>query len=221
MHNLILLSDDAEFCNKSYAQLSEVYPSGHIHCYPSMGHLFEDYPYSNTSDQKVIVLIDDHLRSRSTLPLLDRLRFFLPQVSIVMNFANPMGHHIRAGIAKGVRGVVIKSAPAQRLVQAVEFVSKGKFYAPPEAADILFPIIRNSLGVQEDKFPLFWNKFDLKHREKQVAYGLINGLTYEQIATRHYVSVNTVRYYVRSLYKKTAVKNKMQLMSKLQNQVHQ
>jgi DNA-binding NarL/FixJ family response regulator len=51
-------------------------------------------------------------------------------------------------------------------------------------------------------------------REVEVIEGLASGFTYDQIAAKMFISVNTVRRHVKSIYKKVEVKNKVQMVNK-------
>ena len=59
-------------------------------------------------------------------------------------------------------------------------------------------------------------EYDLKKREQQVAYGLIEGNSYQEIGEELHISINTVRHYVKTLYKKIGINNKIQLFQKLE-----
>lgn len=51
-------------------------------------------------------------------------------------------------------------------------------------------------------------------REMEVISGLSSGLTYDEIATKMSLSINTVRRYVKNIYNKLSVRNKVQLINK-------
>jgi len=52
-------------------------------------------------------------------------------------------------------------------------------------------------------------------REMEVVSGLSIGLTYDEISTKMSVSINTVRRYVKNIYTKLGVKNKVQLINRV------
>ena len=54
-------------------------------------------------------------------------------------------------------------------------------------------------------------------REIEVIETLSAGYSYEEIANKMCISINTVRYYVKSIYKKLGVKNKIELANKFNN----
>ncbi len=60
---------------------------------------------------------------------------------------------------------------------------------------------------------LLWLKAKnkLKPKEEMVAGDLLKGYTYEETASKNYMSINTVRYYVKSLYRKLEVNSRSSL----------
>ena len=53
----------------------------------------------------------------------------------------------------------------------------------------------------------------LNSREKQIALGLASGLSYKLIAFEYNISIDTVRKYVKSLYRKLKINSRSELMS--------
>lgn len=68
------------------------------------------------------------------------------------------------------------------------------------------PNIKNSIAKNIKKL--------VTAREVEVIEGLATGFTYDQIAAKMFISVNTVRRHVKSIYTKLEVKNKVQMMNK-------
>lgn len=54
----------------------------------------------------------------------------------------------------------------------------------------------------------------LTAKERNMLHGLIEGKTNQQLADTHYVSVNTIKTHLRNLYKKLAVSNRAEAVSK-------
>ena len=55
---------------------------------------------------------------------------------------------------------------------------------------------------------------DLNDREKQVVKGIVNGLSYKLIAIEYHVSIDTVRKYIKSVYRKLQINSKGELIAK-------
>lgn len=94
----------------------------------------------------------------------------------------------------GVSGVLYKSAPASELVTSLERVHSGERLG--------FERVRRA-----DRRPA---TPDLTAREEEVVALLSLGLTNEEIGRELFLGVETVRTYVRQVYRKLGVKNRTQ-----------
>lgn len=61
---------------------------------------------------------------------------------------------------------------------------------------------------------------ELNNREKQIAVGLASGLSYKLIAFEHNISIDTVRKYIKSLYRKLKINSKAELFNKYHQHHH-
>lgn len=61
------------------------------------------------------------------------------------------------------------------------------------------------------------DELDFSPREKDIAKLLVEGINYGEVAESLYISVNTVKTHVKSIYKKAGVSNKLQLSHTLNN----
>lgn len=59
---------------------------------------------------------------------------------------------------------------------------------------------------------LFFQKFNITNREKEIIELLIKGYSYNQLADELVISITTVKTHVHNIYKKVGVKNKMELL---------
>jgi DNA-binding NarL/FixJ family response regulator len=55
---------------------------------------------------------------------------------------------------------------------------------------------------------------ELNSREKQIVEGIIGGLSYKLIADKYQISIDTVRKYIKSVYKKLQINSKAELFNK-------
>jgi DNA-binding NarL/FixJ family response regulator len=85
----------------------------------------------------------------------------------------------------GVRGFVLKDAPLQYLVRAVEVVAGGGTYVDPVLAGAL------ALARLNKDLP------ELTQREREVLRLLAEGLSNEDIGKRLFISPETVRTHIR------------------------
>lgn len=55
----------------------------------------------------------------------------------------------------------------------------------------------------------------LSKREMEVLHGLLQGLSYKEVAHSYNISINTIRHHVKSLYKNMGVSGKKELFRTL------
>lgn len=103
---------------------------------------------------------------------------------------------VRESLAAGVQACVSKSLDALDLVTALEKVAGGSVVVMPDPC-------ADAAGR-----PL--HEHGLSARELEVIVLVADGLSNQEIAERSYVSVNTVRTYIRSAYRKMGVERRTQ-----------
>ena len=94
--------------------------------------------------------------------------------------------------------VLPKSLGAEDLVEALERIRHGEIVVHPGALDAEPSIHGSDLAPR------------LAEREAEVIALITRGLTNEQIACRLYLSINTVKSYIRSAYRKMDVESRSQ-----------
>jgi DNA-binding NarL/FixJ family response regulator len=137
------------------------------------------------SERPDIALIDARMRRMSGLEVASQCATTAPDTSIV--FYTATGDHalVSEALGAGVRGFVLKEAPLDDLVRAVERVAGGEAYVDPVLAGSLVSR-RLTNRVQP-----------LTRREREVLRLLADGLSNEDIGTSLHISPETVRTHVR------------------------
>jgi len=99
----------------------------------------------------------------------------------------------------GASGYLLKNATQEEIMEGLHAVIKGRIYLSGEAADALR---RNS----NDSIPV------VTSREKEVLELIAEGWTNNEIATKLFVSANTVDTHRKSLLNKFSAKNTASLV---------
>jgi NarL family two-component system response regulator LiaR len=102
-----------------------------------------------------------------------------------------------AALRHGAAGYLHKGLNADELVAAIVAISDGE---PPRAAD------------HDEEPVLTWpgQVLGLSHRESEVLTFITRGLSNEEIARRSFLSINTVKSYIRNAYRKIGVASRSQ-----------
>ena len=108
---------------------------------------------------------------------------------------------VRACLERGADGVISKGASAEDLVVALERLHRGERVVPPA----------DDVEQDNDGFGR-WPGEDhgLSPRESEVLALICQGLSNVEIAERAYLGINTVKTYIRSLYRKIDVTTRSQ-----------
>jgi len=168
-----------------------------------------------------ILLLDISLEAINSLEHISAIKSLLPNTKIVVMTGHKASSFLLQALQAGADSYYLKySAPAQ-LVETIIATHKGGAFLDPQAATSIVELFRKkdatpSFLLVEEKLRQMW---DLNQRELQVLKGLLNEQTYQEIATKNNVALNTIRHYVKSLYKKANVNNKAQLAERVQHLV--
>lgn len=107
---------------------------------------------------------------------------------------------VRNAIAHGAAGYLSKALSAEQVVSGLEAVHQGETVTPPESAPSV------------DRQPGDWpgREHGLSARESEVLALITQGLSNQEIAQRTYLSINSVKTYIRTAYRKIGVSRRAQ-----------
>lgn len=100
-------------------------------------------------------------------------------------------HGVRRALAAGARAYVSKGCSAQDLITAVEAAHRG---------DVLVPSLLNGVEI-------------LSARETDVLHLICRGMSNDEIADALFLSVNSVKTYIRQVYQKIGVNRRAQAVA--------
>jgi DNA-binding NarL/FixJ family response regulator len=108
-------------------------------------------------------------------------------------------------LARGAHGYLSKALTAEEVVEGIEAIHRGEVVraVPPVEAE------------EDLRAPGDWpgRGFGLTSRESEVLALITQGLTNQEIADRAYISINSVKTYVRTGYRKIGVSRRAQAVS--------
>jgi DNA-binding NarL/FixJ family response regulator len=107
---------------------------------------------------------------------------------------------VTEALEHGMAGCVSKTATAEELVAALERVHQGEVVVSPDPGANAVPAAGEWPG----------RSHGLTARESEVLALIAQALTNPQIAERAYISVNSVKTYIRSAYRKIGVERRSQ-----------
>jgi DNA-binding NarL/FixJ family response regulator len=110
---------------------------------------------------------------------------------------------VEGALGRGVRGYLSKALTAEEIVTGLEAIHRGEIVTETRAL--------HGEGVEAGDWP--GREYGLTPRESEVLALITQGLTNQEIADRAYISINSVKTYVRTAYRKVGVSRRAQAVS--------
>jgi DNA-binding NarL/FixJ family response regulator len=105
----------------------------------------------------------------------------------------------------GALGYMARNTPLLQIKDIIMGVSVGGAYMSPVVARKITDYFR---GEKQQSF-------ELTSREKEIVDCLTEGLSYKMIASKLFLSLDTVRFHLRNIYKKLHVNSKAEVIAKV------
>ena len=150
----------------------------------------------------LVALVDVRMPKLGGIELTRRAQRSTPETSILLYTGYGDRALLTEALDAGVRGFVLKEAPMDDLLRAVQSVATGGTYVDPVLAGTL---AASSIG---NKLP------ELTQREREVLRLLADGLANEEIGKRLYISAETVRTHVRKAMDKLDADTRTQAVAR-------
>ena len=149
-----------------------------------------------------VALVDVRMPKLGGIELTRRAQRSAPETSILLYTGYGDRALLTEALDAGVRGFVLKEAPMDDLLRAIQSVATGGTYVDPVLAGTL---AASSIG---NKLP------ELTHRERDVLRLLADGLANEEIGKRLFISAETVRTHVRKAMDKLDADTRTQAVAR-------
>ena len=155
-----------------------------------------------------VVLMDINMEGRNGIDTVREAKRLRPQVQYLMLtiFENPA--YIFEALCAGATGYLLKSTPAEELLEAVRDIHRG---GSPMNSTIARLVVNSFQKETQQRI----NDEKLSEREKQVLDGLAAGLQYKEIGATLDLSTETIRVHVRRIYSKLHVGGRMEAIRKV------
>jgi two-component system nitrate/nitrite response regulator NarL len=132
-----------------------------------------------------VVLMDIDMPNTNGLAVTERLQKEMPHIKVLVLSMHSQSDYVMRILQSGARGYVLKDAPAEDLVKAIETVYSGESYFSPEVARMaLKQFVR---GANDGTFSAA-----LTPREREVLTQIAEGLSNKEVANLLGVGVRTV-----------------------------
>lgn len=114
-------------------------------------------------------------------------------------------------IKAGAAGYLLKDSKPYRIISAIEDVMLGGGPMSPQIASKALALLREKITVDKTPQP---QDYDLSERETELLQQLVQGLSYQQIADKLFISHGTVRKHIENIYSKLHIHSKVEAVNK-------
>jgi DNA-binding NarL/FixJ family response regulator len=146
-----------------------------------------------------VVIMDVRMPGMDGLEATKQLLERVPETAVLIFTAYSERSLLTRGLESGAKGYVLKEAPHQTLVRAIEKVSEGEGYIDPA----LMPAFLTGRGREDI----------LTGREREILQLLADGMSNADVAEKLFISQETVKSHVRHILSKLEADTRTQAVA--------
>jgi len=153
-----------------------------------------------------VILMDIGLPGMSGIDAIHLVKDTHPETDIIMFTVYDDAEKIFDALRAGASGYLTKDTPLEEIKEAVTILHSGGAPMAPQIARKVIAYFNPA------KHPPRISP--LSHREQEIVVALVDGLSYKMIAERLFISIDTVRFHIRSIYKKLHVHSRSEVIAR-------
>jgi len=156
-----------------------------------------------------VVLMDLGLPGIGGVEGIKKVKALLPELTILVLTVYEENDLVFDALCAGASGYLVKKTPPSKLLEAIREAHEG-------GAPMSSHIARKVIDFFQSKKPVSSKKtaYDLTPREKEILSGLVEGHNFKFIADSLFISIETVRFHFRNIYKKLHVHSQSEAVAK-------
>ncbi len=158
-------------------------------------------------DQPDLILMDIGLPGMSGIEGVKKVKEKSPETQVVMLTVYEDEDSIFRALCNGAIGYLLKKTPPAQLLESIHNAYEGGSPMSSQIARKVVSFFRRFAPV-EDEQP------SLSKRELEILEGLSRGNSYKMLADTLCISMDTVRYHIRNIYKKLHVHSQSEAVAK-------
>lgn len=155
------------------------------------------------ADEPDVILLDIGLPGVSGIELLKSIAVVMKNTDFIMLTVSEDSENVFESICQGATGYIVKETSPEMILRAIKEVKNG---GSPMSSNIARMIVSSFRQPSKDAI--------LTEREQEVLQHLCEGGSYSTISEKLYVSGNTVRAHIKSIYKKLQVHTRAEVVKK-------
>ncbi len=148
-----------------------------------------------------VVLMDIGLPGLSGIEGVRRIKQICPDIEILMLTVYEDNERVFEALCAGATGYLVKKTPPSRLLEAIREACEGGSPMSSHIARMVVSQLQQRTAGREKHE----KQAALTSREMEILEGLVNGQTYQSIGLTLNISIDTVRFHIRNIYRKLHV----------------
>lgn len=156
-----------------------------------------------------VLLMDLGLPGMSGIEGIKKAKAILPELTILVLTVYEENDLVFDALCAGACGYLVKKTPPSKLLEAIQEAYQG---GSPMSANIARKVI--DFFQQKKQFLPQKQQSILTPREKEILSGLVEGKSFKAIADSLFISIETVRFHFRNIYKKLHVHSQSEAVAK-------
>ena len=203
MKQIIIIEDDIHLAHEMQENINSI---ENMHC----RHVFiNPIDYLENPIEADIFLLDIVMPEMNGLEMIERILKLYPKSVIIMNTIQDDSETIFKALQLGASGYIDKQSFETKFTEVFECIGNGGAYMTPKIARRVIEYFSKSRNIMQE----------LTVREKDIVNGILDGLSYKMIASKHDLALDTVRMYVKKVYRKLSINSKSELFKLMRNRL--
>jgi DNA-binding NarL/FixJ family response regulator len=157
-----------------------------------------------------VALVDIRMPGRDGLELLREIRTSWPDLPVIMLSSYDNGEYVKAALAEGAAGYLLKDTTPEDLAQAivVALSGSGNVLSPRAVRNLFEGTMRADGPEATESNPV--HDAGLTRRESDVLHLLAGGASNREISRQLFLSEKTVKAHLAAVFRKLGVSNRTQ-----------
>jgi DNA-binding NarL/FixJ family response regulator len=153
-----------------------------------------------------VLIMDLGLPGMSGVEGINFVKNRYPEIDIIVFSVYNDSRKIFDSLCAGATGYLLKNTPFYEIKEGIELLAKGGSPMSPQIARKVIDFFKPEKKVEKPSM--------LSDKEKEIVIALVDGLSYKLIADRLSISIETVRFHIKNIYRKLHVHCKAEVITK-------
>lgn len=169
--------------------------------YKSIGEFENPLDFLEANIRPDLIVLDIQTPKLNGLDALPLILNQNPNVEVIVNSIMDDVDIIFKALQIGAIGYFDKQSGIININQVMDCMKSGGAFMTPSVARKIVNFFQTKNNVYQK----------LTNRETEICESILDGLTYNQIAIKHHIELNTVRMHIKNIYSKLNIHSKSQL----------